>query len=107
MSVPVQPAFVAVTVYDVVVAGETLIGLVVAPLLQEYVVPAEPPVAVKFAVPPGQIVAEFTFIVKAEPTVTVAMSVPVQPAFVAVTVNDVVVAGVTVIGFVVAPLLQE
>ena len=48
--------------------------------------PAEPPVAVKIAVPPGQIVEEFTFIVNAEPTVTVAISVPVQPAFVAVTV---------------------
>jgi hypothetical protein len=55
-------------------------------LLQEYVVPAEPPVAVKVAVPPGQMVGEFTLIDKAEPTVTVAMSVPVQPAFVAVTV---------------------
>jgi hypothetical protein len=85
-AVPVQPAFVAVTVYDVVAAGETLIGLVVAPLLQEYVVPAEPPVAVKVAVPPGQMVGEFTLIDKAEPTVTVAMSVPVQPALVPVTV---------------------
>ena len=49
-------------------------------------VPAEPPVAVRVAVPPGQMVGEFTFIFKAEPTVTVAISVPVQPAFVAVTV---------------------
>ena len=48
--------------------------------------PAEPPVAVKVAVPPGQMVGEFTFIVNAEPTVTVAMSVPVHPALVAVTV---------------------
>ena len=90
-----------------VAAGETVIGLVVAPLLQEYVVPPVPPVAVNVAVPPGQMVGEFTFIVKAEPTVTVAMSVPVQPAFVAVTVYEVVVAGETLIGFVVAPLLQE
>ena len=70
-------------------------------------VPAEPPVAVRVAAPPGQIVVEFTFIVKAEPTVTDAMSVPVQPAFVAVTVYEVVAAGVTLIGFVVAPLVQE
>ena len=86
ISMPVHPALLAVTVYDVVVAGVTVMGLVVAPLLQEYVVPAEPPVAVKVAVPPGQIVEEFTFIFKAEPIVTVAMSVPVQPALVAVTV---------------------
>jgi hypothetical protein len=64
-------------------------------------------VAVKVAVPPGQMVGEFTLIVKAEPTVTVAISVPVQPAFVAVTVYEVVVAGETLIGLVVAPLLQE
>ena len=55
-------------------------------MLQEYVVPAEPPVAVNVAVPPGQMVGEFTLIDNEVPIVTVDTAVPVQPASVAVTV---------------------
>ena len=54
-----------------------MIGFVVAPVLQEYVIP---PTAVNAAVPPGHIVGEFTVIVAEVPIVTVAIAVPVQPA---------------------------
>jgi hypothetical protein len=67
----------------------------------------EPPVAVKLALPPEQMVGEFTLIVNDGPIVTVATAVPVQPLSVAVTVYDVVAFGDTVIGFVVAPVLHE
>jgi hypothetical protein len=50
------------------------------------VVPAEPPITVNIAVPPAQIVCEFKVIDNEGSTVTVAMSVPVQPSFMAVTV---------------------
>ena len=77
-AVPVQPAAsVPVTVYDVVAAGVTVIGLVVAPVLHEYI---EPPLAVNVALPPGHIVGELTVIVAGGPIVTVAIAVPVQPA---------------------------
>ena len=68
------------------VVGVTLIGFIVSPLLQEYVVPAEPPVAVNVAVPPGQMVGEFTLIDNEVPIVTVDTAVPIQPASLAVTV---------------------
>jgi hypothetical protein len=56
---------------------------VVSPVLHEYVVA---PIAVSVAVPPGQIVAEFTEIFKDEPTITLAISLPEQPLLVPVTV---------------------
>ena len=55
----------------------------VEPLLHEYVVA---PLAVSVAVAPEQIVAELTDTFKAEPIVTLAMSVPEQPLLVPVTV---------------------
>jgi hypothetical protein len=67
----------------VVEVGDTVIGLVVCPLLHEYV---EPPLAVKVAVAPLQIVGEFTVTVGKGLTVTVATAVPVQPVVVPVTV---------------------
>jgi hypothetical protein len=55
----------------------------VSPVLHEYV---EAPVAVSVAVPPGQIVAEFTETFNDEPTFTFATSVPEQPLLNPVTV---------------------
>jgi hypothetical protein len=105
-AVPIQPfASVPVMVYEVVLAGETVIEFVVAPVDQEYV---EAPEALKVAVAPKQIVGEFTVIIGKEFTVTVATAVPVQPlASFPVTVYEVVDVGETVIGFVVAPVDQE
>jgi hypothetical protein len=105
-AVPVHPAAsVPVTVYEVVLVGETVIGLVVAPVFQEYV---EAPLAVKVASAPKQIVGELTVIVAAGLTVTVATAVPVHPAAsVPVTVYEVVEVGLTEIGLVVAPVFQE
>jgi hypothetical protein len=57
-------------------------------------------------VAPLQIVGEFTVTVGKGLTVTVATAVPVQPVVVPVTVYDVVLVGLTVIGLVVCPLLQ-
>jgi hypothetical protein len=74
------------------------------------VVEAVPPVAVRVAVPPGQILSELTLIINeevSEVTVTVAIAVPVQPLDVPVTVYDVVEAGETVIGLVVSPVFHE
>ena len=48
------------------------------------------------AVPPTQIVGEFTVITRAPATVTVAVAVPVQPKVVPTTVYVVVVAGETI-----------
>jgi hypothetical protein len=96
---------VPVTVYDIVAIGLTVIGLVVAPVLHEYVTP---PTAVNVAVPPVQIVGEFTVIVAGGPIVTVAIAVPVHPAAsVPVTVYDVVTRGETERGLVVAPVDHE
>jgi hypothetical protein len=105
-AVPVQPAaFVPVTVYEVVLVGLTEIGLVVAPVFQEYV---EAPEAVNVAVAPLQIVGELTVIVAGGLTVTVATAVPVHPAAsVPVTVYEVVLVGETEIGLVVAPVFHE
>ena len=68
---------VPVTVYDVVLVGVTVMGFIVAPVLQEYV---EAPMPVKVALAPLQIEAEFTVIIGKGFTVTVATAVPVQPA---------------------------
>jgi hypothetical protein len=82
-AVPEHPPVVAVTVYEVVTAGETFNALVVDPVFQTYVVP---PVAVNVAVAPAQIVGELTVEVIAPPTVTVAIAVDVQVKDVPVTV---------------------
>jgi hypothetical protein len=88
-AVLVEPLSVAVTVYDVLDDGETEIDEVVSPVFHEYVVDADPPVAVKVALPPGQILSEFTLIINNDVsvvTVTVATAVPIQPFEVPVTV---------------------
>jgi hypothetical protein len=86
VAVPVQPAVVPVTVYVVVVAGETVTGFPVPrPPLHEYDVA---PLAVSVVDVPEQIgltladmeTVGFGF------TVTVTVAVPVQPAVVPVTV---------------------
>jgi hypothetical protein len=104
-----DPLLVAVTVYDVVEFGETVIASVVSPVFHEYVDPAFAPETVNVADPPGQIVSEFTLIDEDDEvsTVTVATAVPVQPFEVPVTVYDVVEVGETVIGFVVSPVFHE
>jgi hypothetical protein len=78
-----QPVVVPVTVYDVVEAGETVIGFVIAPVFQEYVAP---PIAVKVAVCPEQIVGEFTVITGMGFTLTVETAVLEQPEVIPVTV---------------------
>jgi hypothetical protein len=83
--------------------GETVSGFAVEPVLQLYVVP---PAAVNVALEPEQIVGELTVTVRLDPIVTVATAVAEHPEVVPVTVYDVVDAGETVIGFVVAPVLQ-
>jgi hypothetical protein len=61
----------------VFVVGETMIGFVVDPLLQEYVIA---PDAVSVADPPEHIEVEFTVTVGVGFTVTVATAVPEHPA---------------------------
>jgi hypothetical protein len=100
----VHPKEVPVTVYDVVAAGVTVIGFVIAPVDQEYVVA---PAAVKVAVCVGQIVGELTVVTGRGFTVTVDIADEVHPKEVPVTVYDVVAAGVTLIGFVTAPVDHE
>ena len=98
-------ASVPVTVYEVVVVGETVIGFVVSPPDHEYV---DPPLAVNVADAPEHIVVEFTVMIGFGPIVTVATAVLTQPAAsVPVTVYDVVEIGVTVIGLLLAPVLHE
>ena len=82
-AVPVQVPVVAVTVYDVVAVGETVNGFAVEPVFHEQVVP---PLAVKVAACPLQMVGEFTVTVIAPATVTVETAVPTQPEVVPVTV---------------------
>jgi len=71
-----------VTVYEVVVDGDTLIELVVAPLLQVY---EAAPLAVNIAVWPWHIVAELTVI---KGTVTLETAVLEQPFINPVTVYE-------------------
>jgi hypothetical protein len=59
---------VPVTVYEVVAAGVTFIGLATAPVLHEYVVAPAP---VNVAVAPGQIVGELTVVTGSGLTVIV------------------------------------
>ena len=76
-SVPVQPcASVAVTLYVVVVAGDTRIVAVFSPLLHTYVWPPE---AVKVAVLPSQMLWSGPASTVILPTVTVTSSLSVQP----------------------------
>ena len=99
---------VTVTVYTVVVVGETVVIAVVTPELHAYV---PTPVAVKVEL----VVVQLTVPGLADAvaagcvllTVTVTELVPVQPlAAVTVTVYAVVVVGETVVVAVVAPELQ-
>ena len=81
-----QPLVVPVTVYVVVANGfatAVLVPVTVAPADQVYDVP---PLAVKLADAPAQIVTEFTEIVGNGFTVTVAVAVLEQPLSVPVTV---------------------
>lgn len=106
VAVPEQPPVVPVTVYVVVTAG---FAVTEAPVVAEsppggdhvYVVAPE---AVKVAEAPAQIVGELTAMTGFEPTVTVAVAVPVQLPVVPVTVYVVVVGGVAVT---VAPVVAE
>lgn len=99
VAVDEHPALVPVTVYVVVLAGETVTGLPDNdPGIHEYVVA---PVAVSVAEFPEQIVAVdvVTLTVGVGLTVIVRVAVPVQPfAAVPVTVYVVVDAGETVTG---------
>jgi hypothetical protein len=80
---PVQEPDVPVTVYEVVLVGETEIESVVSPPLQTY---ESAPLAVNVALVPVQIVGELTVISSDEPTVTVATAEPVHVPDVPVTV---------------------
>jgi hypothetical protein len=82
-ALPEQPAEVPVTVYEVVLVGETEIELAVSPVFHEY---ESAPEAVNVAVPPEQIVGELTATSKADSTVTVAIAEFDVPLSVAVTV---------------------
>jgi hypothetical protein len=105
-AVPEHPAAsVPVIVYEVVLVGVTVIGLELAPVFHEYVLP---PLAVKIASAPEQTVGEFTEITGSGFMVTVATAVPVHPAAsVPVTVYEVVLVGVTVNGLELAPVFHE
>ena len=85
VAVPVHPAVVPVTVYVVVVPGETEMLAVLPPVLHEYVVA---PVAVRVEDDPAQIVAGEAVAPTTGLgfTVTVTVAVPVQPKLVPVTV---------------------
>ena len=99
-AVPEQPANVYVTVYVVVVPGDTVIAAVVAPPgAQEYVPPPNDGVAVKVAEAPAQIVDVAGLIVTVGTGFTVTVLVPVleQPLSVYVTVYVVDVPGDTLI----------
>jgi hypothetical protein len=101
IAVPVQPEVFPVTVYEVVVPGETLIGFVVAPVDHVYAVA---PLAIRVAEEPLQITGEFTVTAGPGFTVTVETAVEEQPLLVPVTVYVVVEDGETLMGFVVAPV---
>jgi hypothetical protein len=64
------------------------------------------PEAINVAVPPEQIVAEFTETFNEFPIFTFATSVPEHPLLVPVTVYDVLFDGETIIELVVTPVLQ-
>lgn len=103
-AVPEHPPLVPVTVYELVVAGDSVIEFDVAPVDHKYVVP---PAAFNVADCPVQIVSEFTVMAKGPLTVTVATAVPEHPPLVPVTVYDVVVVGDFVIELAVAPVDHE
>ena len=81
-AVDVQPSVVPVTVYDVVVSGDTVF-VPLTPAVQLYVVA---PFGIRVAVCPSQMVGELTVTTGNGFTVTVATAVDVQPSVVPVTV---------------------
>ena len=100
---PVQVPAVPVTEYTVVEEGLTLMVFVVAPVLQLYVVA---PLALRMVFVPAHMLGEFTVTPMPEPTVTVAVCVPVQEPLEPVTVYTVVEDGFTEMVFVVCEVLQ-
>ena len=96
--VPVQPAVVPNTVYVVVVVGDTVMGLIVAPVDQLYVVP---PPAVSVELAPTQIgVGDAEAVITGIGlTVTITVFVLVHAPNVPTTVYVVVAVGDTVRGF--------
>lgn len=98
--------FETITEYEVPVVGETIIGLVVAPVLHEYV---PPPVAVSVAFCPEQIevLAVLMFALGDGFTVTEVVATSEQLPADTTTVYEVPVVGETVIEDVVAPVFQE
>jgi hypothetical protein len=103
-AVEVHPSEAPVTVYEVAVAGVTLIEAVVAPVDQEYVVAPAP---VSVAVAPGQTDVELTVVTGIGFTLIVPTAVEEHPKEVPVTVYDVVAVGESVIAAVVAPVFHE
>ncbi len=99
-----HPAVVPVTVYDVVLEGETIKGLFVLPVFQRY---ESAPLAVKVALFPEQIVTEFTVIVGWGFTLTVVTAISEHPAVVPVTAYDVVTEGETIKGLFVLPVFHR
>lgn len=98
---PVQPKALPVTVYIVVVTGDTEIGVPAkGPGLHVYIVPATELTTSNEEVDPTQIIAGVAEGVKTGFgfTVTTTLLEPVQPAAVAVTVYVVVEFGLTVTG---------
>ncbi len=97
-------AVVPITVYEVLLVGETTIGLLLEPLLHEYV---EAPLAVNVADCPEQIASEFTVILGFGLILTEATAVFEQPkAEVPITVYEVLLVGETTIGLLLDPLLH-
>ena len=81
-AVALQPSVVPVTVYDVVVIGDTVL-VPLTPAVQLYVVA---PFGIKVAVCPSQMVGELTVTTGNGFTVTVDIAVAVHPNVVPVTV---------------------
>jgi hypothetical protein len=91
-ALPEHPLEVPVTVYEVVLAGETEIEEEFSPELHEY---ESAPEAVNVAFPPEQIVGEFTSTVNDGTMLTVATALPEHSLEVPVTVYEVVLVGET------------
>jgi hypothetical protein len=104
---PVQPLSFTVTVYEVVVVGETVIGLVVSPELHEYVAEEPAPLAVNVANVPDVIVGELTSTVNDGLMLTVATALPEHSLEVPVTVYEVVLVGETEMEEEFSPVFHE
>ena len=103
----VQPlASVTVTLYAVVLAGDTVMLAVVAPVFHSY---PEPPLAVRVVFSPSQMMVSPVMAAFGSGfTVTIRLAASVQPLpSVTVTPYVVVLAGDTVMADVVAPLLHR